>query len=107
GTYVAATGTSSDLTLADLRKPEVQAYARDVERAVVHYGDTTLTFLSNLQQADDRGEGLHYISAVAVEEKSVWDYNQGNPTGDPTTLGQHRKPRIPLVAIYPKEGTLL
>jgi Ca-activated chloride channel family protein len=107
GTYVAATGTSSDLTLADLRKPEVQAYARDVERAVVHYGDTTLTFLSNLQQADDRGEGLRYISAVAVEEKSVWDYNQGNPTGDPATLGQHRKPRIPLVAIYPKEGTLL
>jgi Ca-activated chloride channel family protein len=107
GTYVAATGTSSDLTLADLRKPEVQAYARGVERAVVHYGDTTLTFLSNLQQADDRGEGLHYISAVAVEEKSVWDYNQGSPTGDPTTLGQHRKPRTPLVAIYPKEGTLL
>jgi Ca-activated chloride channel family protein len=107
GTYVAATGTSSDLTLADLRKPAVQAYARDVEQAVVHYGDTTLTFLSNLQQADDRGEGLRYISAVAVEEKSVWDYNQGNPTGDPTTLGQHRKPRTPLVAIYPKEGTLL
>ncbi|HUR14318.1 MAG TPA: substrate-binding and VWA domain-containing protein [Mycobacteriales bacterium] len=107
GTYVAATGTSSDLTLADLRKPAVQAYARDVERAVVHYGDTTLTFLSNLQQADDRGEGLRYISAVTVEEKSVWDYNQGNPTGDPTTLGQHRKPRTPLVAIYPKEGTLL
>jgi Ca-activated chloride channel family protein len=107
GTYVAATGTSSDLTLADLRKPAVQAYARAVEHAVVHYGDTTLTFLSNLQRADDRGEGLSYISAVAVEEKSVWDYNQGNPTGDPTTLGQHRKPRTPLVAIYPKEGTLL
>jgi Ca-activated chloride channel family protein len=107
GTYVAATGTSSDLTLADLRSPRVQAYAQAVERAVVHYGDTTLTFLSNLQAADDRGEGLSYISAVAVEEKSVWDYNQGNPTGDPTTLGQHRKPHIPLVAIYPKEGTLL
>jgi Ca-activated chloride channel family protein len=107
GTYVAATGTSSDLTLNDLKSSRVQAYAQAVERAVVHYGDTTLTFLSNLQQADDRGEGLSYISAVAVEEKSVWDYNQGNPTGDPTTLGQHRKPHTPLVAIYPKEGTLL
>jgi Ca-activated chloride channel family protein len=107
GTYVAATGTSSDLTLANLRDPKVQAYARAVESAVVHYGDTTLTFLSNLQKADDRGQGLGYISAVAVEEKSVWDYNQGNPTGDPTTLGRHPKPHIPLVAIYPKEGTLL
>ena len=107
GTYVAATGTSSDLTLTDLKRPQVQAYAQAVERAVVHYGDTTLTFLSNLQAADDAGRGLRYISAVAVEEKSVWDYNQGNPTGDPATLGKHAKPHTPLVAIYPKEGTLL
>jgi Ca-activated chloride channel family protein len=107
GTYVAATGTSSDLTLTNLADPKVQAYAKAVENAVVHYGDTTLTFLSNLQKADDRGSGLAYISAVAVEEKSVWDYNQGNPTGDPTTLHQHAKPHTPLVAIYPKEGTLL
>ncbi|MGZ6826733.1 MAG: VWA domain-containing protein, partial [Mycobacteriales bacterium] len=107
GTYVAATGTSSDLTLANLADPKVQAYAQAVERAVVHYGDTTLTFLSNLQQADDRGAGLRYISAVALEEKSVWDYDQGNPTGDPATLGKHPKPKVPLVAIYPKEGTLL
>ena len=85
----------------------MQAYAKAVEQAVVHYGDTTLTFLSNLQKADDRGQGLTYISAVAVEEKSVWDYNKGNPSGDPTTLGTHAKPKIPLVAIYPKEGTLL
>jgi Ca-activated chloride channel family protein len=107
GTYVAATGTSSDLTLANLADPKVQAYARAVENAVVHYGDTTLTFLTNMQAADDRGQGLSYISAVAVEEKSVWDYNQGNPSGDPATLGKHDKPRTPLVAIYPKEGTLL
>ena len=53
------------------------------------------------------GAGLTYISAVAVEEKSVWDYNQGNPTGDPATLGEHAKPKVPLVAVYPKEGTLL
>ncbi len=106
GAYVAATGTSSDLTAKDLADPKVQAYAKAVEASVVHYGDTTLTFLANLQKADDQGRGLGYISAVAVEEKSVWDYNQGNPTGDPVTLGKHRKPRIPLVAIYPKEGTL-
>jgi len=107
GAYFAATGTSSDLTLKNLADPRVQAYARGVEQAVVHYGDTTLTFLSNLQKADDRGQGLGYISAVTVEEKSVWDYNQGNPSGDPATLGQHAKPKTRLAAIYPKEGTLL
>ena len=105
-TYFAATGRSSDLTLADVRSKKVTDYVHAVESSVVHYGDTTLTFLSNLQAADDSGRGLTYISAVAVEEKSVWDYNQGNPTGDPTTLGRHPKPHTPLVAIYPREGTL-
>jgi Ca-activated chloride channel family protein len=104
--YFAATQRSSDLSLKDLTDPKVIAYVKAVESSVVHYGDTTLTFLSNLQKADDRGQGLSYVSAVTVEEKSVWDYNQGNPTGDPKTLGKHRKPHTPLVAIYPKEGTL-
>ncbi|HWL36356.1 MAG TPA: substrate-binding and VWA domain-containing protein [Frankiaceae bacterium] len=107
GSYFAATGVSSDLTPANVADPKTQAYVKGVEQAVVHYGDTTLTFLSNLQAADDRGQGLTYISAVTIEEKSVWDYNEGNPTGDPKTLGKHRKPKVPLVAIYPKEGTLL
>jgi Ca-activated chloride channel family protein len=107
GEYFAATGLSSDLSLARLEEPKVQDFVRGVESSVVHYGDTTLTFLSNLQQADDRGEGLTYISAATVEEKSVWDYNQGNPTGDPSTLGDHTKPSVPLAAIYPEEGTLI
>ena len=106
GAFVAATGRSSDLSTADLSNPKVRSFVADVERAVVHYGDTTLTYLSNLQRADDAGAGLGYVSAVAVEEKSVLDYNAGNPTGDPKTLGDHPKPRVPLVAIYPKEGTL-
>jgi Ca-activated chloride channel homolog len=107
GAYFAATGLSSDLSDADLARPEVQEYVRGVEQSVVHYGDTTLTFLSNLQKADAAGQGLSYVSAVTVEEKSVWDYNQGNPTGDPRTLGQAPPPRTPLVAIYPEEGTLV
>jgi len=41
-----------------------------------------------------------------VEEKSVVDYNAGNPSGSLATLGQHPPPRVPLAAIYPKEGTL-
>jgi Ca-activated chloride channel family protein len=106
GAYFAATQRSSDLTAKDLADPKVLAYVKAVEGSVVHYGDTTLTFLSNLQKADDKGLGLTYVSAVTVEEKSVWDYNQGNPTGDPKTLGQHKPPKTPLVAIYPKEGTL-
>jgi Ca-activated chloride channel family protein len=106
GTLVAATGTSSDLTEAALQRPEVQQYLKDVETAVIHYGDTTLTYLTNLQHADDAGAALGYVSAVAVEEKSVLDYNAGNPSGNPATLGDHAPPKVPLVAVYPKEGTL-
>jgi Ca-activated chloride channel homolog len=107
GAFFAATGRTSDLTVRDVADPKARAFVAGVEQSVVHYGDTTLTFLSNLQRADDRGVGLSYISAVAVEEKSVWDYNQGNPSGDPATLGKHPRPHVPLVAIYPREGTLL
>ena len=106
GAFVAATGTSSDLTLDTLKDPRVREFVAGVEKSVAHYGDTALTFLTNLQRADDAGAALGYVSAVAVEEKSVVDYNEGNPTGDLETMGQHGKPRVPLVAIYPKEGTL-
>jgi Ca-activated chloride channel family protein len=104
--YYAATGKTKDLTLEDLARPEVDAYARGVESAVVHYGDTTLTFLNNLYRADQRGNSFGYASAVAVEEKSVLDYNSGNPDGILDPGEKPRKPRVPLVSIYPKEGTL-
>ena len=106
GVFVAATGTSSDLTLDTLKDPRVREFVAGVEKSVAHYGDTALTFLSNLQRADDAGAALGYVGAVTVEEKSVVDYNNGNPTGDLETAGQHGKPKVPLVAIYPKEGTL-
>jgi Ca-activated chloride channel family protein len=106
GEYFAATGVSSDMTKAEIEEPKVRDFVQGVESSVVHYGDISLTFLANLQRADDQGLGLTYVSAVTIEEKSVWDYNQGNPSGDPATLGDHAKPSVPLVAIYPKEGTL-
>ncbi|MBB5167012.1 substrate-binding and VWA domain-containing protein [Mycobacterium sp. AZCC_0083] len=106
GVFVAATGTSSDLTLDTLKDLRVRSFVAGVEKSVTHYGDTALTFLTNLQRADDAGSALGYVSAVTVEEKSVVDYNSGNPAGDLEAAGQHGKPKVPLVAIYPKEGTL-
>jgi Ca-activated chloride channel homolog len=104
--YYAATGRTEDLTLEDLDRPAVQQFARGVESSVVHYGDITMTFLNNWFRNDVRGTSLTYVSAVAIEEKSVIDYNAGNPDGVLDPGEQPRKPRIPLVAIYPKEGTL-
>lgn len=104
--YYAATGKESDLTLEDLNRPEVDTFMRGVESSVVHYGDITPTFLNGLYRNDRAGAGLTYISAVAVEEKSILDYNAGNPDGTLDPGEQPRKPRVPLVAVYPKDGTL-
>jgi Ca-activated chloride channel homolog len=102
----AATGKTTGLSSEDLANPTVVQYGKDIESAVVHYGDITMTFLNNWFRADRRGTALNYASAVAVEEKSVIDYNAGNPDGVLDQGEQPRKPRIPLVAIYPTEGTL-
>jgi Ca-activated chloride channel family protein len=104
--YYAATGKTSGLTVEDLNRADAQQFSRDVESAVVHYGDITMTFLNNWFATDARGTSLTYTSAVAVEEKSVIDYNLGNPDGELATGEVPRVPRVPLVAIYPSEGTL-
>ena len=104
--HYAATGKVRDLSLEDVDNPNVDAFNRAVESSVVHYGDITLTFLNNWYRNDARGTALTYVSAVAVEEKSVIDYNRGNPDGITDAGERPRPPKIPLVAVYPKEGTL-
>ncbi|HKY14747.1 MAG TPA: extracellular solute-binding protein, partial [Microthrixaceae bacterium] len=104
-TYAAA-GKTEGLSQEDLANPAVVDFGTAIESAVVHYGDITLTFLNNWFRADRRGTALNYASAVAVEEKSIIDYNAGNPDGVLDPGEEPRKPRIPLVAVYPAEGTL-
>src|SRR5437899_1437075 len=89
GAYFAATGVTGDLSVDRLNDPKVLDFVKGVESSVVHYGDISLTFLQNLQAADDHGAALTYVSAIAIEEKSVWDYNHGNPSGNPASLGKH------------------
>ncbi len=102
----AAVGKTRGLSSEDVANPTVVQFSSAIESAVVHYGDTTLTFLNNWYRADWRDTALTYTSAIAVEEKSIIDYNSGNPDGVLQPGEQPRKPRIPLVAIYPKDGTL-
>lgn len=102
----AATGKTTGLSSEDLANPAVVQYGTDIESSVVHYGDITMTFLNNWYRADRKGTGLTYASAVAIEEKSVIDYNMGNPDGVLSQGEKPVKPRTPLTAIYPTEGTL-
>ena len=91
GANFAATGLSSDLTAANINDPKVRAYVGGIEQTAVHYGPTTLTFLANQAKADREGRGLSYVSAIAVEEKSLLDYN----VGDQSVGGNGKPPQIP------------
>lgn len=104
-TYAAA-GKTENLGTEDLARADVRAFGEGVESAVVHYGDTTLTFMNNWYKADQRGAALGYVAAAAVEEKSVIDYNSGNPDGRLDAGEEPRPPKVKIVAIYPEEGTL-
>jgi Ca-activated chloride channel family protein len=108
GTYYATTASSSRApVVSDLSDPKVLDFVRGVESSVVHYGDTVRTFLENLLEADTLGTALSYVSAVAMEEKQVWNYNHGNPRSDPIPAVTDLPPGKTLVAIYPSEGALI
>ena len=62
---------------------------RDIERSIVHYGDTTLFIAEQLKK-----EGPGYASAVAMEEVDVARRSTARAAD-----------RDKLVAIYPEEGT--
>ena len=104
GSYVAAVGRPSVID-ADLSDPKVQEFVRGVESSVVHYGDSVSTFLRNLLKADRRSEELRYVSAIAMEEKQVRDYNKGNPESGP--VATELPPKTRLVAFHPRDGTLM
>ena len=87
--YYTATGKTEGLTVADVDLPRVRDQVRRVQQSIVHYGDTGSFFVDQLKS---RGPG--YISAVAMEEVSLLDYNRTRPAH-----------ALPLVAVYPAEGT--
>jgi Ca-activated chloride channel homolog len=86
--YFAALGKKEGLTEKDIANPKARKEVRDIERSIVHYGDTTLFISDQLKK-----EGPGYASAVAMEEVTLLDFNR--------TRGDRDK----LVAIYPSEGT--
>jgi Ca-activated chloride channel family protein len=86
--YYAATGKKEGLTEEDVAGSKARAVVRDIERSIVHYGDTTLFIADQM-----RREGPGYASAVAMEEVTLLDFNKQRG-------GQPR-----LVALYPPEGT--
>lgn len=107
--FYATTGTSGELGIPHIDDLGNRAFVKTIEQAAVHYGDTTLTFLSNLREADRSSpqKAMSYISAVTLEENTVAAYNAGYPCGALSTADDCAKttpPDTPLVSFYPKDG---
>src|SRR3954451_18483853 len=87
--YYAFAGKREGLTTADVARAAPSV--KQVEKAIVHYGDNTLFIEDQLKK---HGQG--YASAVAMEETTLLDFNRSQPPGAPK-----------LAALYPSEGTFV
>ncbi len=83
----AGAGKQTGLTLADVAEPETAEYLRSIERAVVHYGSSTGFFGRKMFKG-----GPAYLSAAVLYENMVIESYEHDTD-------------LPMVAIYPKEGT--
>jgi Ca-activated chloride channel family protein len=80
------------LTEADLQSPDLKKFLSDVESSVIHYGSSTGFFADRMF-----GNGPSYLSAAVMYENLVVAQEAKRLSGESS--------QIPVVAIYPKEGT--
>lgn len=99
-----ASGSLEALTARDVADPAVQTAVHENELATSHYMATPEHFLWHARQAEASGSAADFLSAVIVDEKSVWDYNRGITSRDGVTRTQDAPPTEQLVPIYPADG---
>jgi len=102
--YGTAAGSIADLTAAEVEDPAVQSTVHENEKSTSHYMATPEHFLWHARQAEASGSSADFLSAVIVDEKSVWDYNRGITSRDGITRTQAEPPVEQLIPIYPTDG---
>jgi len=85
----AGTGKTKGLTLDDVAKPRTGQFMSEIESAVQHYGSSTGFFADKMEAG-----GPGYLSAAVLYESLVCD-----------SYKLRDSLPVPLVCIYPKEGT--
>ncbi|TLM87492.1 substrate-binding domain-containing protein [Pseudarthrobacter sp. NamE5] len=102
--YGAAGGSVGGVDGMDVDAPSLVEKVRGVELGTSHYMATPEHFLWHTREADDAGNVAEFLSAVIVDEKSVWDYNRGVVSEDGLTKQSGPAPKEPLRPIYPTDG---
>lgn len=101
----AASGKTKDLTVDDVNASA--DFSKSFESGAIHYGDTTGKVLTTLYNKTQNGSDGNYVSAVALEETSLVNYNKGNPDSHVVQPGETlTPPKEKLVAVYPSEGSM-
>ena len=93
--YYAAANKTRDLTTADITNSGARAFVRKVESSVIHYGDSTGFFATEMFN-----RGPSFLSAAVMYESLVVESYDA-------AQYPNAKNYPPVVAIYPKEGTFL
>lgn len=88
----AGAGKQRGLTLEDVHDPQVKAFMAEVESSIIHYGESTGFFATRMFE-----RGPSYLSATVLYENLVVEQQ--------TKVLNNEVAQIPVVAIYPKEGT--
>ena len=88
----AGAGKQRGLTEADLSTPEVRDFMIAVEKSVIHYGTSTGFFGERMFE-----RGPSYLSAAVLYENLIVAQESKRLSG--------KSSQIPVVAIYPTEGT--
>jgi len=88
----AGLGKQRGLTISDLQSSELNKFMNDVEGSVIHYGTSTGFFGDRMFE-----RGPSYLSAAVLYENLIVAQETKRISGQSS--------QIPVVAIYPKEGT--
>jgi Ca-activated chloride channel family protein len=88
----AGLGKQRGLTESDLKSPELKDFMLAVESSVIHYGTSTGFFAERMFE-----RGPSYLSAAVMYENLIVAQESKRLSG--------QSAQIPVVAIYPKEGT--
>ncbi|MCE1254559.1 MAG: substrate-binding and VWA domain-containing protein [Anaerolineae bacterium] len=88
----AGAGKQRSLTNADLQNTAVKDFMANVQASIIHYGTSTGFFATRMFE-----KGPSYLSAAVLYENLVVSQESKRLSGASS--------QIPVVAIYPKEGT--
>src|SRR5690606_27635251 len=102
--YGSSAGSLAELTADQIGDDAMTEEVRQHELSTSHYMATPEHFLWHARQSEEAGSVADFLSAVIVDEKSVWDYNRGITSRDGVTRVQSTPPAEQLMPIYPTDG---